>query len=161
MEYEVNETEANTGLSLSATKGLISVQNISLDQDLGGATALMARFAVWRAEINFQPDILDPNSDADGDGMSNYAEFLANTDPHAGSSVLRIQQIQRAAGVSSIKVGPVKQSRIYSVYSSKTMLPGDWQKIGEFTPTADADFRWHDHVSAETKLFYRVEVNVQ
>ena len=158
--YEVNETEAGPGLSLSSTKGAITIQNLSLDEDLGGASPLMARFAVWRAGINFQPDILDPNSDADGDGMSNFAEFLANTDPQSNSSVLRIQQIQRAAGVASIKIGPVKQSRAYTVWSSKTMMPGEWQKVGEFSPPADADFRWHDHVSPEAKLFYRVEVNV-
>lgn len=161
LEHEIVETKSAAGFSLPQIKGAITIQNISLTEDLGGASPLMAQFAVWRAAINFQPDILDPHSDPDDDGMSNYAEFLANTDPESGASVLRIQQIIRSSGVNSLRIGPVKSGRRYSLLSSKTLLPDDWTIVVQFTATADEESRWQDHVSSDTQLFYRIEPHVQ
>src|SRR5205085_10118269 len=43
---------------------------------------------------NFDPnDPSDANADADHDGQSNLAEYLAGTDPHNRNSVLRIKSI--------------------------------------------------------------------
>jgi hypothetical protein len=161
LEYEINETENNTGLSLPTTKGSITVQNISLDQDLGGASPLMARYAFWKAQRGFQTDLLDSESDSDSDGMSNFAEFLANTDPQSGSDTLRIRSIRHGQSVTSLNVGPIKASRRYVVFCSRTMLADDWQKAGDFSATADAPDQWIDHLSPDPALFYRVEVVLQ
>ncbi|MEO7098044.1 MAG: hypothetical protein ABI162_01695 [Luteolibacter sp.] len=37
----------------------------------------------WEVYYGFNPAFDDANADADGDGISNYAEFLLRSDPHA------------------------------------------------------------------------------
>lgn len=161
VEYEVNETENITGLSIPAIKGTVVTQNLSLDQDLGGVLPVMAQFAVWRAEIDFQPDILDPDSDADNDGVSNFDEFLANTDPRSGSAHLHIRQVRRGQGINSLRFGPVKHNRTYQLLASPTLQEGDWQTVAEISPSEDADALWQDHLTLQQPLFYRVEVRLR
>jgi PKD repeat protein len=56
---------------------------------------VVTEFQDWQIE-NFgstnSPDAA-PGADPDGDGMNNYAEFLANTDPSDAGSALRISKV--------------------------------------------------------------------
>lgn len=52
----------------------------------------------WQA-LYFGKLHVDPNADTDGDGASNYEEFLAGTDPTDPSSVLRTQISAREQGL--------------------------------------------------------------
>jgi hypothetical protein len=161
LEVESTQTTGTTGLLIPTTKGAITVQNLSTVDFLGGASPLMARYAFWKAERQFQVDVLDPDADTDGDGMSNFAEFLANTDPQSGSQLIRILDVLHKQDVSSVKVGPVKSGRLYTLWCSASLVAGDWQRVGTFTASADEAHHWFDHVSTQNGLFYRLEVTVQ
>ena len=88
----------------------------------------------WRRHY-FGPDFATrpdaaPGADPDGDGLDNFREFLAGTDPldPASGVVLGIQAIPqlRWLGVSNLT---------YRVLRRDLALPGQWQVIGEVQGT--------------------------
>ena len=76
-----------------------------------------------------------PDADYDGDGLSNYEEYLAGTDPFLAEDSLRILSMEQhpgAPGVVSLSFLP-GQNRTYSVQSS-TNLAGEARTPFRRTP---------------------------
>ena len=162
VEYEAIQTR--TGPTVNGTvasgRGIVYSLNLSVPENLSTGASLMAAFGVWaQAYPAVNPSIAD--RDTDGDGVTDFQEFLSNTDPTDPGSALRILQIARSPGVNSIRFGPLRLGRVYSIYYTPTLANPAWQKIGDVTPSASADWAWFDHVSASPPGFYRVEVGIQ
>jgi glucose/arabinose dehydrogenase len=71
---------------------------------------------------------IDPNADPDHDGMSNYAEFWAGTDPLNAGSVLRIESpLQISGGQPQIR-WPTVVGKTYVVQYSTDLV--SWNAVG-------------------------------
>ncbi len=70
-----------------------------------------------------------PKTDVDGDGVSNYDEFLAGTDPTNPISVFRAR-LQRSAGAMELSWSAVP-GLIYQVQRAASLSVGSWQAVGQ------------------------------
>ena len=161
-EHEVTQTKT-TPFSISAVKGDLQLYDLSVAEDLGVGGTLAEQYAAWkRAYPQLSQTSDDSGLDFDGDSMTNLQEYLADTDPTAAGSTLRIRNFIRKHGVNSINFGPIRLSRAYTVYTTESLSAPIWVKVGELRPTTDADLSWFDHTATDKpNLFYRVQVNVQ
>ena len=65
---------------------------------------------------------LDPKADADGDGMSNWAAFLAGTDPFLETEMFAITAFEPVAGTDRVKIRfTTRSSRKYHIVFSETL----------------------------------------
>lgn len=69
----------------------------------------------------------DPWGDYDGDGASNYAEFLAGTNPFDATDYLRIRGFTAKEGRFAIKFEHVG-GHVYAVSSSNALANPEWAK---------------------------------
>ena len=100
--------------------------------------------------------VLDPNGDADGDGMSNAAEDAAGTDPLDAHSVLRITSVVRNAsnGTTKITWNSVAGKR-YQVEASSDLIT--YTVVSSVLSGTGDTINFTD-TSAATHEFYRVRV---
>jgi hypothetical protein len=101
--------------------------------------------AVYRIDTD-----LSETADKDGDGETNYDEWLAGTDPENGSSMLTVALIK--VGSSWKATWPVVAHRKYVLQSSTDLKI--WETVT--TQISIADGTAEINVSNHTKLFYRV-----
>ncbi len=91
-----------------------------------------------------------PNDDPDHDGLSNYQEYLAGTNPNDANSVLRVTDIGAGSGQVHLTWNSVA-GKTYTIYSASTLegpytpvltMPsaGDGQTSTNLTGSASAQF---------------------
>ena len=90
-------------------------------------------------ELTHFSSLTQANSDWDGDGNDNFAEYIADTDPTDGSSFFSLNQAAPAQ-----LTWPAKSGRVYSVYWTDD-LNTPFQRIasgiksGSYTDTAHSN----------------------
>jgi len=86
----------------------------------------------WEEANDLNPlSLVDGDMDADGDGMTNREERIANTDPQDPSSYLRITGLDLDGGVDVVfEAAP---NTTYSVEYSDMVEALFWQKLGDVT----------------------------
>ena len=72
----------------------------------------------WEEEHFGSATGADPHADADGDGMSNLAEYIAGTDPRNGSSLLAVTDIDVSIGATDQVelTWPSVAGRVYTIW---------------------------------------------
>lgn len=162
LEFEATQTRS-APISLSAQRGEVQTLSLSIPENLGASPGALAAFSTWkrsRSVLAFTS--IDTNQDSDGDGVKNFDEYLADTDPEKAGDRLRILEVKRLNGVASVRFGPVRPSRKYTLFSIEPGSTTGWQQVRTATPTSAADYLWLDHVTGSvTNLIYRVSVEVQ
>lgn len=118
----------------------------------------------WELENGFDPlDPTDAGQDADGDQMSNYAEYIAGTDPYDIESRFELEMgvSNKVMGVSGRGLVIEWNSRLgkqYDVYRAYDLNIGFTLHEGNVTATPPKNI-YHD-ITATNKnsYFYRIEV---
>ena len=173
-----NATALPAGLTINTTTGLITgppsavgTVNVTLSATNSSGTGnLVLSLNVqsesdfdgmgddWEALYGLNIDINDANLDLDGDGQSNYAEWLAGTIPNDPSSKFRISSAT-VAGSNVTLTWVAVPGRRYRV-TSATTLGAAWTNL---TPTAlvptTTNGTWtHTGGFSGTARHYRIEI---
>ena len=81
-----------------------------------------------------------PAGDDDGDGLSNYFEYVAGLDPLLSSStfIVLIAPVSGNPSQMQITYGPLIKGQTYTVKSTDSLTSGTWTSVDTFTPNAAA-----------------------
>ncbi len=108
---------------------------------------------VW--EARFAVGNLDPDGDADGNGVSNRLESIAGTNPFLPSSHFRIRSLAINAG-AVITVDAVA-GKNYRLFSAATVA-GPWQPVGNAILATTSEVVFPAQTTSANRKFFRVEV---
>jgi hypothetical protein len=94
-------------------------------------------------------------TDTDGDGMSDYAEFIAGTDPTNALSNLRILRSYASNGVMTLQWSAIP-SRIYEVQASTDLV--DWSPVSLWLQAFSSPMTYSWTNASDKARSFRVEV---
>ena len=114
-------------------------------------------FAQWAVRY-FGTTNIDPNADPDGDGLTNYQEYLAGTNPLDKSSTLLINGFQADPAGGITFSWPSVPGRTYVIYRSSALTQPFTPVLTGYTAAA-ATSTFHDPAAASPgPWFYRLAV---
>ena len=109
----------------------------------------------WETAYGSEPNNpADAMLDRDGDGLSNWQEYVAGTDPTDASSYLKVT-VLAADGSASVAFGAVS-NRTYTVQFTDGLGEGAWSKLADVGARATNRVEQIQDASHGTNRFYRV-----
>ena len=93
------------------------------------------------------------NADPDGDGASNWEEYVAGTNPLDATSVFQL-----LPGGSSTLQWPSVVNKSYTIQSSSSLSPGNWTTRAGNILGSGQTMQWIDTNATGQALFYRALV---
>lgn len=151
-----------SGYVWSANCGWISLSNtvafVQTDTILPGQLDTNGLPIAWELTY-FGHTGVDPNADPDGDGMSNYQEYLAGTNPTNASDYLRITDQRFAAdGAGATLTWNSSPTRYYYIQETLGLAPPVWidSRLGLIIPDGPSTARTFTETNAPER-FYRVQ----
>ena len=111
----------------------------------------------WEIANSFNPSVADGSGDADADGASNLAEYLAGTNPRSATSIFRITSIANIAGGAVRLTFTARANRAYTVQRGTAI--GTWTDIGIVPAPASDQVATFDDTPPGPKQFYRLKAS--
>ncbi len=96
-------------------------------------------------------------TDFDGDGASDYAEYLADTNPLNAGSVLRVQQVAKSNLAARIVWTGGSQATQYLERGNAALFGANWTTLMTNRPPTSATNQFLDSASG-ARQFYRVRI---
>ena len=162
------------GLTLNTSSGIISgtpttltaIANYTITAtNTGGSTpasvsiAVVSPYTAWSTQYGL---LQGPEGDDDGDGNSNYLEFVAGLVPTNAGSVFKIS-VSSVPGEPShraIVISPIISGRTYTVKSSESLSPPTWISLSNPATSDAGNVRTvTDTKATEAKNFYLIEIS--
>lgn len=108
---------------------------------------------VYESANGLNPNVNDANGDLDQDGLTNYQEFLAGTNPRDANSVFRVTRINLASGQVRITWNSVA-GKTYTIHAA-SQVDGSYVPVRNVTATATGETST-DFTPSTARQFYRV-----
>lgn len=112
----------------------------------------------WEVIHGLDPLIDDAAADLDEDGLSNWAEYIAGTEPDDSDSVFRVGHISREPNQTVIHFQTVT-GRIYRVLCGETPAPLPWVALPTNVIGDGAEAHVYDQTPSAA-CFYRLDVDL-
>jgi hypothetical protein len=115
----------------------------------------------WEQAHNLNPNLNDAGEDPDHDGMTNYQEFIAGTNPRDANDFLRLQPLVAtgAAGSQMVVLGfEARSNKTYTIVYRNTAEGTGWTNlvnVGFATTNRFVTFTDTLQTNASTR-FYRL-----
>lgn len=123
-----------------------------------GAYEFLGTFLAWLQQYGLVTDGSADFTDADQDGMNNYQEFVAGTEPTNPSSLLKLIDVGLSSAGMTFSWHAVP-GRTYTVERSPGFLPPAFVVIGDIQAQADTTICCLDPVPMGSgRFFYRLRV---
>lgn len=114
---------------------------------------------LWEAVYGLSStNAADSTADPDGDGMSNYEEFIAGTGPTNGSSRFEVRG-SRAGGVGFRLTLNTVSGRIYGVLYKTNLMEAIWHDFTNGLLWSDGELSIDDPATNDAR-FYRINVDL-
>jgi hypothetical protein len=97
------------------------------------------------------------NADPDGDGASNWQEYVAGTNPLDATSVFQFLPASAPAGGSFTLQWPSVVNKHYTVQSAPSLF-GGWTTLATNLPGNGQTLQWTDSSAAAGARYYRALV---
>ncbi len=111
---------------------------------------------VWEDLYSLGSTVSNQTADADGDGFSNFEEYIADTNPTNGAQFFRIAITETGVGF------PSSSNRFYTLQFRTNLMEGSWQDVdSQIVVQGSGTTNAMDHTRDATNGFYRVNVQVQ
>ena len=113
----------------------------------------------WELHWELPAQSLSPTNDYDDDGVSDYLEYLGNTDPTDEQAYFGVLEASITTGTTFNLRFPASLNRDYYVWYTESLFPQlSWTKVNETPMPGDGQIRDYSVTEeGQTQRFYKVQ----